>query len=607
MADEWVVVELSPRGEGEDPELLVKSIQNTIKGAEVFVPALVSQVAEEKVVKYLWEGYVFIRRTHTDSTYFKLEGTRYVQKILTQPGPGRDRLMATVSSKQVESLRSQIKVETDQGIRVGDEVKVTSGPYKGISGRVIEEIPEDDSVQVFIKLRSKEAIVTLPRSWLKFQAHSNEALPVFPRDDRLSRWRAWFNRVRRLFAWPENSVAEVENHYARWSRLNEWVVRGRRADEFIRALSSTVDVSSVQEKFEEWRAVSGWAARESALQHSVVISKYDSKGYHAVERSRSEWSWLQGILARVDTVRRAVTDLERTLNAVEHPNVTQNVIIDGHNLAFRCMFVDKRGLTDKQGRPTGIMFGVLQSLTSLKKKHPNAQLYVVWDSGRKRRESLFPAYKANRDGNPAMDGPQVLALKESLLPVLGVHQLYEPGEETDDLIATLVRGTLKGQRNLILSTDRDFLQLVTETDSLLCPRQVTKTDPRTEVLFNPAEVVGQHGVEPSRMVQLRALLGDPSDNIPGVPRVPDKILKALLQAHGSVEGIYASSLSGLTAKQYETLRNFEKQAHLNVQLMTLKTDVPYSLKEGTPNQGELERRLSEYDIRFDNVVSVFFR
>lgn len=605
MTEDWVIVELNPRGEGEDPDLLVQSIQQVIRGADVFVPALISQVAEEKVVKYLWEGYVFVRRTHTDSTYFKLEGTRYVQKVLTQPGPGRDRRMATISSTEVDKLRSQIKVETDQGIRVSDEVKVTSGPYKGISGRVIEEILEDDSVQVFIKLRSKETIVTLPRSFLKFVAHSSEPLPTTRREDRMARWRAWLSRIRRGFSWNADSLKELEAKHAIWFQLNSLARRGFRVDSFLRAYHTNIDVKSLREKYAEWKTLSTLGRKMEKLQRATTLSRYDAKPYKALHQKMVEWEWFQSIMARLGTLQASVATLERTIVAVEHPDLVQNVIVDGHNLAFRCLYADKRGLRDSKGRATGVLFGVIQSLTALKKKHPSATFYVAWDGGRDRRVKLFPEYKAHRNPNTGLDDAQVRALKE-ILPYLGVHQLHEPGEETDDLIAAIVKGPLKGQQNLILSTDRDFLQLVSETDTLLCPRTQTAKDPRTEVLFNPTEVLGQYGVEPSRIVQLRALLGDESDNIPGVPRVPEKILKALLQMHGTVEGVFSSNLSGLTTKQYETLRGFEKQARLNVKLMTLKVDLPFTLKAATPDKKEVERRLGEYDIKTEGVQDAFF-
>ncbi len=604
MTDDWVIIELNPRGDGEDPDILVRSIQHVLgKTAEIFVPALISQVAEEKLVKYLWEGYLFVRRTFPDAHYFRLEGTRFVERILTQPGPGRERRLSIITSREVDKLRKQIKAETDQGILKGDLVKVTSGPYKGISCRVIEEV--GDSVQVQILLRSKEAIITLPRSFLHFVEHSQAAIPMtVSREARLAKWRAWRNQVNRLLSWPQNVMDAPKDAYHRWAVLNRWVTQGAALEEYIRGSYTPLPLQEVIAKHAEWANLALWVAKRKFLKKAEVILAYKIQSYSEAKHKKAEWVSLNRILQRMEDLSASVVRLERTLDAIKDPDMVQNVVIDGFNLAFRCLHADKRGLADSSGRPTGVLFGVLQSLKSTLKKNPQATLYVVWDGGRDRRATIFPEYKGNRKTHTE-DMPQVEVLKE-VLQLLGVQQLYQKGEEADDLIASLVRGPLAGQQNLIISTDRDFLQLVTDTDTLLCPRPQSKNDPRTELLFNPSEVVGLYGIEPSRIVQLRALLGDPSDNIPGVPRVSDKLLTALLQQYKSVEGIFKSSFAGLTAKQYETIRNFEEQARLNITLMTLKSDLPCNGIQPAPDRPEAERRLREYDIKTEG-LEIFFR
>jgi DNA polymerase-1 len=145
------------------------------------------------------------------------------------------------------------------------------------------------------------------------------------------------------------------------------------------------------------------------------------------------------------------------------PNMIQNLIFDGNNLAHRVMHAMKtmpHPLTDKEGNPTSVVFGFLKSLSSLKKRFDKANIYVVWDGSKKRRSVDYPEYKANRPEMHSDLYSQMCTLKK-LLPLFGVYQVWNPEEETDDMIACLVRNPLKGSRNVIVSTDRDFLQLVT--------------------------------------------------------------------------------------------------------------------------------------------------
>jgi 5'-3' exonuclease len=107
------------------------------------------------------------------------------------------------------------------------------------------------------------------------------------------------------------------------------------------------------------------------------------------------------------------------------------------------------------------------------------------------------------------------------------------------------------------------------------------------------------------MVQLRAFYGDPSDNIPGVPRVPKKVLRSLVQAHGSVEAVYRSGLTGLTKGQYERLRSAEPQVRINVELMTL-VDVGVTSVPPDVDPDNVAARLRELDIEPTSLLDIFF-
>jgi DNA polymerase-1 len=194
-----------------------------------------------------------------------------------------------------------------------------------------------------------------------------------------------------------------------------------------------------------------------------------------------------------------------------------------------------------------------------------------------------------------------MKMLRDVLSCIGVYQVWNPAEEADDVIATLVRGPLVGQSNLIVSSDKDFLQLVTDTTKLLYPA----IGSRNEVLYDYAAVVEYMGVPPEKVVQLRALFGDESDNIPSVPRVPKKVLRQLIQSYGSVAGIYQTGLAELSKGQYERLMSAEPQVRINVDLMTL-LDIDVHTQIPNVDVEELVAKLKDLDIDPTSHVATFF-
>ena len=194
IVESWVILELSPRSEGEDPELVRQSIRRILPKAEVFIPAIITDIGKDRTVHYLVEGYAFVRHQHPVSAYNRLEGTRYVQTVLSEPGTsGRSRKLSTVPTSSITKMRKQIEAEVHQGIGIGDRVRITTGVYRNIEAEVIEEIPETQMVQVFVKLRSKESIVAIPRSGLIVI----ERAPLSPILSRLTMMRSIGSRLSR--------------------------------------------------------------------------------------------------------------------------------------------------------------------------------------------------------------------------------------------------------------------------------------------------------------------------------------------------------------------------------------------------------------------------
>jgi DNA polymerase-1 len=250
-----------------------------------------------------------------------------------------------------------------------------------------------------------------------------------------------------------------------------------------------------------------------------------------------------------------------------------------------------------------MILGFLRSLAALKKRFPEACFWVAWDGSSRRRRARFSDYKGHRSrketsvtvGDVVFDP---LRLLRELLPLLGVRQVWNPEEEADDVLATLVRNDLAAQTNLVCSTDRDFLQLVTSSTMFLFPA----VGSRKEVLYDVQGVVQQLGVPPENVVQLRAFVGDKS--LPGVARVPKKVLRSLVQEYGTVERVYASGLSVLNRGQYERVMEAAPQVRINLELMTL-VDVSISRTDPDIDEDGVAAKLHDLDIKAQPIVQAF--
>jgi 5'-3' exonuclease/transcription antitermination factor NusG len=629
MNDRWLILELSPRSEGEDPDIIRQAISGILKGAEVFIPAVITQVGEDRVVHYLVDGYAFVRREREEHVYRKLENSRYVQAILINPA---SRTLATVTDAEIERMRSKVVLEADQGIGVGDTVVITAGPYKEITASVIEDFPELQKVQVHVKLRSKESIVTLPRSFLRVVGRLERS----PTEERARRLRDWLRVASLVAGWGLRSSDSMVRALGTLQQIELWQGQGARLFDFLQAFHHPLHMEPLTDRWRQWLWVSSRAdygadlwdliqALESpdiqvpqSLIHAIlhwhhlwswqseaerlydgIAAFYTELDPSRLKREFARWSIVASHVARATAISSDIADLQLQLSR-EESGMIDNVIIDGFNLAFRCRFAPGiSDLHDSKGRPTGLIFGFIRSLSALKKRFQTAKIHVCWDGSSGRRKAVFAGYKANRPARTT-EGFDQIGFLRGLLPLAGVMQAWNPQEEADDVIATLTRGAFKQQRNLIVTTDRDLLQLVTGTTVVLIP----ESGGRKEILFDEDRVMQEYGVEPARMPQLRAMAGDTSDNIPGVSRVPSKILSALVRSYGTVDKIFSSGLPGLTKTQYVKLREAEEQIRLNVDLMTL-LDVPLTFIETNPDQNAASTRLQDVEVKPDVIEPLY--
>ncbi len=587
-SSQWVVVELTPKAEGEDPDVVRASIRHHIRDAEVFVPASVVQKGDVRVFQYLVDGYAFIRHTYPEAHYARLADTKYVQgPLYAATGVKREKRLAMVTSDQIARLRDQIRVEVDQGIEVGDTVDIISGPYRNISAVVREEIPEQDSVLVHIRLRSTDRLVTLPRGFLRLERKS---LTVVYKG-RLERLSAWVAAYRSVLSWPARKFESIIHGFRDFLRLERWHLHSQTHVSLLLAARRELSLETLHRKFADLVVLD----KGHRLLGSLRTAHNALPSLAALEIRQLEFTYLNDVCERVAAIHGELKQMDQQRAA------SVNLIIDGTQLFIRCSEAPGlSSLTDSRGRPTGAVVGFLRSLGSYKKRFPSANLYVCWDGTSQRRKLMYPDYKGQRVSRSGALPFGWDWLRE-VLPGVGVRQAFNPEEEADDVMASLVRGPLKDQPNILVTTDRDLLQLVSETTHQLSPA----VGAGREKLYDPTLVETEYGVKPSVIVHLRALSGDSSDNIPGVPNFGLKNAAKAVKLYESVTALLASNLAGLGKGQVANLRSCEKQILLNVELLTLR-DVPFHQIESNPNQSAVKARLEDLEIKPDAILAAFF-
>ncbi len=259
-------------------------------------------------------------------------------------------------------------------------------------------------------------------------------------------------------------------------------------------------------------------------------------------------------------------------------------LLDGYALIYRAYFAFiRKPLFNPQGQNSSAVFGFFRNLFSLFDTYDPESFVVVLDSAKPTfRHERYPDYKATREKAPDDLHAQVPVIKE-ILDAMGILQLQQDGVEADDIIATYaVQAERDGRECYIVSGDKDLMQLVGTHVRALSP-----DSSGGYALYGPEEVKEKWGVPPSGILDYLALIGDQSDNVPGVKGIGPKTALTLLEEHQSLEGIY-QHLDELKPKLREKLIADRENAFLSKELITLKCDV-----QGLPAPEELIRK--EFD------------
>jgi DNA polymerase-1 len=269
------------------------------------------------------------------------------------------------------------------------------------------------------------------------------------------------------------------------------------------------------------------------------------------------------------------------------------ILVDGSSYLYRA-FHAMPSLTNSKGSPTGAIYGMVNMLRRLLAEYDPEDIAVVFDAkGRTFRDDLYEQYKANRKEMPSELAQQIPAIHE-IIHAMGLPILMVEGVEADDVIGTLAKESTRAEKITLISTgDKDLAQLVDQYVNLV--------NTMTNTILNPDSVVEKFGIPPNLIIDYLALVGDTSDNIPGVPQVGPKTAVKWLQEYGSLDNVVANA-DKIKGKVGENLRSALGQLPLAKQLTTIKVDLDLTthytdLKRKQPNPEKLKELYQEFEFR----------
>ena len=271
----------------------------------------------------------------------------------------------------------------------------------------------------------------------------------------------------------------------------------------------------------------------------------------------------------------------------------QLILVDGSSYLFRA-FHALPPLVSSKGQPTGAVKGVINMIRSLMKNYEDSNIAIVFDAkGKTFRSKIYTEYKANRPPMPDELRSQIQPIHQ-IIEAMGLPLLIISDVEADDVIGTLSgQATEAGISTLISTGDKDLAQLVND--------KVTLINTMTNELLNNESVVAKFGVAPNRIIDYLALMGDKSDNIPGVPSVGPKTAVKWLLEYGSMEGVIKNA-EAIGGKVGEKLRDNIDLLRLSYELATIKMDVVLDVKipelvAGQADKQKLHELFSEMEFK----------
>lgn len=246
------------------------------------------------------------------------------------------------------------------------------------------------------------------------------------------------------------------------------------------------------------------------------------------------------------------------------------LIIDGSSLFFRAFYALPL-LKTKRGLYTNAVYGFVSMMENAVDRIDPGYLLVCFDQkGRTFRHDLYAEYKGTRQKTPSELDEQWPYLMK-ILKTMGIKTVDSPEYEADDLAGTVAKmGRAAGKKVYLLTGDRDYFQLIEEgIDVLMTKKGITNLE-----VYDVARIKEEYGMTPEQLIDLKGLMGDSSDNIPGVPGIGEKTGIKLIHEYGSIEGVYENLDAVSGKKRKENLENFKQQAFLSKKLGTIITTIP---------------------------------
>ena len=271
------------------------------------------------------------------------------------------------------------------------------------------------------------------------------------------------------------------------------------------------------------------------------------------------------------------------------------VLVDGNNLLFRSYYATAYTgniMRNRDGFPTNGLYGFVNMINKIVAEENPKYMMVAFDIGKTFRHEKYKDYKGGRRETPE-DLKVQFPIAKKILTAMGIKYLECEGYEADDIIGTISSWCDKDPEYeaLIVSSDKDLLQLISEETV------VKLLKPKDYIMMDEATFIQTYGFEPIKMIDLKALMGDASDNIPGVKGIGEKTAIKLLTQYGSLDGIY-ENIDNIKGSTHEKLVTGNEDAYYSKELVTIYREVPLNitwddLLYGNENTNELIQLYNE--------------
>ena len=247
------------------------------------------------------------------------------------------------------------------------------------------------------------------------------------------------------------------------------------------------------------------------------------------------------------------------------------ILVDGNNLMFRSFYATLYSgsmMTNKEGFPTNALYGFVNMMNKIISEEKPVYIMVAFDIGKTFRHEKYDYYKGKRDETPD-DLKKQFPIAKKILNAMGIKYFELEGYEADDIIGTFAKKVdeNKEYNATIISSDKDLLQLISDDV------EVKLLKPKDYIRMNKKVFFDTYGLEPIKMIDLKSLMGDSSDNIPGVKGIGEKTALKLLQEYGSLDGVY-NNINNIKGATHDKLVNDKENAYMSYDIATIYKEVP---------------------------------